>query len=308
MSETAGGEGTDARPVRVLGAPMDYGTDRRGVDMGPSAIRYAGLADAVADLGRTVTDAGDLAVPRAEERDGPGDPDARYLDEVRDVCSRLADGVAGALADGDRPLVLGGDHSLAIGSLAGSSRGADVGVVWLDAHGDLNSPETTPSGNVHGMPMAAALGLGGFADEGWARAPGLDPANVAMVGLRSLDPGERRRLRETEITALTMSDVDDRGIVPTVEAALDAAADGTDGVHVSLDLDVLDPTAAPGVGTPVRGGLSYREAHAVMEAVAERATLRSLDLVEVNPILDRGNETAELAVELAASALGRRIL
>jgi arginase len=296
-------------PVRVIGVPMDYGADRRGVDMGPSAIRYAGLADAVADADRDCADGGDLAVPRAEVRDpDAARPDAKYLPEIRDVCTRLADRVADALSEGATPLVLGGDHSLAIGSLAGTSRAADVGVVWFDAHGDLNTPDTTPSGNVHGMSLAAALGLGPFADGDWTDAPGLAPDNVALVGLRDLDPGERDRLKESPVTAFTMSDVDRRGLTAVVEDALAVATDGADGLHVSLDLDWLDPVVAPGVGTPVRGGVTYREAHAAMEMVADAGALRSLELVEVNPILDDHNGTAELAVELAASALGKRIL
>ncbi|MFB6157217.1 MAG: arginase [Haloferacaceae archaeon] len=295
-------------PVRVIGVPMDFGADRRGVDMGPSAIRYAGLAAAVDDADRAVRDAGDLDVPRAEGRADPGRPDAKFLPEIRDVCARLADRVAAAVGDGETPLVLGGDHSLAVGSLAGTARDADVGVVWFDAHGDINTPETTPSGNVHGMSLAAALGLDSFADADWTGAPGLDPGNVALVGLRDLDPGERERLRDGPVAAFTMSDIDRRGIATVVDEALDVATGGADGVHVSLDLDWLDPVAAPGVGTPVRGGVTYREAHAAMEAIADRGVLRSMDLVEVNPILDEHNGTAELAVELAASALGKRIL
>ncbi|MFB6160479.1 MAG: arginase [Haloferacaceae archaeon] len=299
------------RPVRVVGAPTDFGTHRRGVDMGPSAIRYAGLSAAVEGTGRNCVDAGDLAVPRAEERDpDAGDPNAKYLAEIETVCRSLADRVAAAAAEGALPLVLGGDHSVAIGSIAGSARDpdADVGVLWFDAHGDINTPATTPSGNVHGMPLAATLGLGAFADADWTAAPAVDPANVALVGLRSLDEGERRHVEDLPVAAYTMSDVDERGIAPVVADALDAATDGADGLHVSFDLDWLDPADAPGVGTPVRGGVTYREAHSAMELVASRASLRSLDLVEVNPILDRRNETAELAVEMAASALGKRIL
>ena len=295
----------DRRPVRVLGVPIDYGTSRRGVDMGPSAIRYAGLTEGIEGAARTCEDAGDLTVPHAVAED-PGDPDARYLDAVESVATSLADRVADALPD-RRPLVLGGDHSIAIGSLAGSARDADVGVVWFDAHADLNDPATTPTGNVHGMSLAAALGLGEFADADWARTPGLAPENVALVGLRDVDPGERARIDDLPVSAFTVGEIDERGIAAVVDDALAAATDGTDGVHVSLDLDWLDPTHAPGVGTPVRGGVTYREAHAAMERVAGDA-LRSLDLVEVNPILDSHNQTAELAVELAASALGKRVL
>lgn len=295
-----------SRPVHLLGVPTDYGASRRGVNMGPSAIRYAGLVDAVERLERECTDEGDLAVPNADRHD-PGDPDAKFLAEIRRVSTDLAGRVDDVLDAGGLPLVLGGDHSLAIGSLSGTARDADVGVLWFDAHGDSNTPETTPSGNVHGMSLAAALGLGAFGDDrAWAQAPGLDPEDVALVGLRDLDPGEQDRLRELPVAAYTMSDIDERGVTAVVDEAL-SRVDAPDGVHVSLDLDWIDPGEAPGVGTPVRGGATYREAHAAMELVAER-TLRSLELVEVNPILDRKNATAELAVGLVASALGERTL
>jgi len=302
--------------VRVIGVPADYGANRRGVDMGPSAIRYAGLSDAVERVRGGCVDAGDLTAPRAEERDpdrgAPDTGDAKFLHEVEDVCRRLSDATAAAIADCATPLVLGGDHSIAIGSIGGAARDADVGVVWFDAHGDFNTPATSPSGNVHGMPLAAALGRGAIGETEWARAGGLSEENVALVGLRSLDDPEKRAIRESDVTAFTMSDIDERGVTDVVEDALDVATDGTDGIHVSLDLDWLDPKEAPGVGTPVRGGVSYREAHSGLEKVAERDeasdALRSLELVEVNPILDEHNETAELAVELAASALGKRIL
>lgn len=300
------------REVRIIGAPTDYGADRRGVDMGPSAIRYAGLADRLAEADVDPTDAGDLSVPRAEERDPEAAPPvrgrAKFLREVREVCAPLADEVAATLAADATPLVLGGDHSIAIGTVTGSAREASVGVVWFDAHGDFNTPETTPSGNVHGMGLAALLGRGAFEGVGWANAAGLRAENVALVGLRDLDRGERELIRESDATAFTMTDVDERGIADVVEAALAVATNGTDGVHVSCDLDWLDPMEAPGVGTPVRGGATYREAHAALEAVAESGRMRSIELVEVNPILDTGNSTAELATELAASAFGKRIL
>jgi len=290
---------------------MDYGADRRGVDMGPSAIRYADLADELAAAGVETVDAGDLLVPRMEERD-PGDESAKFLPEIEDVTTRLADEVASAVDAGRTPLVLGGDHAVAIGGLVGCSRDADVGAVWFDAHGDFNTPETSPSGNVHGMPLAAALGEGRFATEEWANAPGLREENVAYVGLRTLDDAERDAIRASDMTAYTMSDIDERGIIPVVEDALDAATEGVDGIHVSLDVDWLDPDEAPGVGTPVRGGATYREAHAALETVAERDraedVLRSMDVVEVNPILDQSNRTADIAAELAASALGKRVL
>lgn len=304
------------RPVRILGAPMDHGANRRGVDMGPSAIRYAGLADQLEAAGVTPIDAGDLLVARAEERDPdaetPASGEAKFLREVETVCSRLADEVADALAVGETPLVLGGDHSVAIGTLGGAAREADLGVVWFDAHADMNTPETSPSGNVHGMPLAAVLGKGLFGSLPWAHAPRVRESAVAYVGLRSLDDREREVLAASEGTAFTMADVDERGITSVVEDALDVATTGTDGVHVSLDLDVVDPAEAPGVGTPVRGGVTYREIHAGLEAVSERdaegGVLRSMDVVEVNPILDQHNETAALAAELAASAFGKRIL
>jgi arginase len=280
--------------------------------MGPSAIRYGGLAGAVESTGVGCEDAGDVQAPRAEERDpdasAPAGGRAKFLREVEDVCASVRERVADALGDGETPVVLGGDHSVSIGSLTGSARDAEVGVLWFDAHGDFNTPETSPSGNVHGMPLAAALGLGAFADADWTDAPGLAAENVALVGLRSVDDAERRAIADSEVTAFTMSDVDERGIAEVVEEALLVATTGTEGLHVSLDLDWLDPGEAPGVGTPVRGGVTYREAHAALEAVAETGALRSLDLVEVNPILDESNATAELAAELAASAFGRRVL
>ncbi|MFW5916926.1 MAG: arginase [Halorubrum sp.] len=298
--------------VRIIGAPTDYGANRRGVDMGPSAVRYGGLADQVASAGVKAVDAGDLSVPRAEERDpdtdAPSSGDAKFLRETADVCRRLADVVSETLTNGDVPLALGGDHSIAIGSLVGSARDAEIGTVWFDAHADLNTPSTTPSGNVHGMPLAAALGMDEFADMEWATAPGLSPENVALVGLRSVDDAEVDVIRDRGFAAYTMSDIDERGITDVTEEALATAAQGVDGVHVSLDLDWLDPKEAPGVGTPVRGGVTYREAHSAMEIVDEADCLRSLELVEVNPTLDQHNETAELATELAASAFGKRVL
>jgi arginase len=323
------------RQVRIIGVPMDLGADRRGVDMGSSTIRYAGLADELDALSYEVNDAGDLPVPRAEERDPeaeqPSEGSAKFLRETSEVCTNLADEVSDTLESGQFPLVLGGDHSIAIGTVTGAARDADLGVIWFDAHGDFNTPTTSPSGNVHGMPLAALLGIGDFADVEWATAPNLSEENVAIVGLRSLDDDEREAIRESDVTAYTMSDIDERGVVPVVEDALDVAtygisasearggssdewseSDGVDGIHVSLDMDWLDPKVAPGVGTPVRGGVNYREAHTALETVAERDEaedlLRTLEVVEVNAILDEHNETAELATELAASALGKRIL
>ncbi|MFP9192086.1 arginase [Natronosalvus vescus] len=304
------------RTIHVIGAPMDYGADRRGVDMGTSAIRYAGLADELEKAGVECFDQGDLLIPRAEERDPdanqPTEGNAKFLREVENVNSRVAETVAETLDDGAFPLLLGGDHSIAIGSMNGAARDADLGVIWFDAHADLNIPDTSPSGNVHGMPLAAVLGRGMFEDLEWAHAPRVREESIAYVGLRSIDEHERELVRKSEMTAFTMSDIDERGITAVVEDALDIATTGTDGVHVSLDLDWLDPKEAPGVGTPVRGGVTYREAHSALETVSNRDTddgiLRSMDLVEVNPILDEQNETANLAVELASSAFGKRIL
>jgi len=298
--------------VRIIGAPTDYGANRRGVDMGPSAIRYGGLADELEAAGVDPRDAGDLLVPRAEERDpdaeAPARGSAKFLRETADVCGRLSEEVAATLSDGETPLVLGGDHSVAIGSVTGSARDADLGAVWFDAHADLNTPTTTPSGNVHGMPLAAVLGVDEFAGSDWAHAPTLREENVVLVGLRSVDPAERELIADSDVTAYTMSDIDARGVNDVVAEALSIAGDGVDGVHVSLDLDWLDPNEAPGVGTPVRGGVTYREAHSAMELVGEADPVRSIELVEVNPTLDHHNETAELATELAASAFGKSVL
>jgi len=253
-------------------------------------------------------------VPRPEERDPDaggfdGGP-AKFHRETRAVCADLRDAVGRAVDDGETPLVLGGDHSIAIGTVAGAADPDEsLGVVWFDAHGDFNTPATTPSGNIHGMGLSAILGQAAFGGETWGRAPAVSEANVALVGVRDVDEGERELLRESDIAVYTMSDIDARGAPAVAEDALERATDGTDGLHVSLDLDWLDPTEAPGVGTPVRGGASYREAHGAMEAVAaHRDHLRSLELVEVNPILDDHNRTAELACELAASAFGKRVL
>jgi arginase len=298
-----------AREVAVIGAPLDLGAGRRGVDMGPSAIRYAGLDKQLADkLGVRVTDAGNVVSPVVETT-AMGDANARYLGQILDLCDRLSALVAEAAGRGALPLVLGGDHSVALGSLVGMAKvhGAG-GVVWIDAHGDLNTPATSPSGNVHGMVLAAALGRAGdsFKRDGWPL-PAVEPGRLALVGVRSLDDGERELLRELDAKVFTMSEVDRIGIEPCMREAIAHAAGGAF-LHVSLDLDVVDPDYAPGVGTPVRGGLSYREAHLAMETVAESGLVDSMDVVEVNPILDRENATGQLAVELVASALGARIL
>jgi arginase len=276
--------------------------------MGPSAIRYAGLDDRLERLGLRVEDWGDVTTAVAEAS-AVGDERVRFLPQILETCERVAELVKRAVAEGFLPLVLGGDHSVALGTLGGLAYAEGPGgVLWLDAHGDLNRPETSPSGNVHGMPLAAALGLAGREFESPAfRLPAIDPARVALVGVRSLDEAERDLLRELEVDVQTMSDIDRLGIEPVVRQALERVA-GDGFVHVSLDLDVLDPEVAPGVGTPVRGGLSYREAHLAMELVAESGLAGSLEVVEVNPILDRENETGKLAVDLVASALGARIL
>jgi arginase len=296
------------QPVAVIGAGLDLGAGRRGVDMGPSAIRYAGLDDRVADLGRRCEDWGDVETAVAEAT-AVGDEHVRYLREIKAACERIAGLVSRASEEGYLPLVLGGDHSVALGTLGGLARAhGPGGVLWLDAHGDLNRPETSPTGNVHGMPLAAALGLAGpeFESDAYPL-PAVDSSRVALVGVRSLDPGERALLAELDARVFTMSELDRVGVEVAMREALDHVA-GDGFVHVSLDMDVVDPEVAPGVGTPVRGGLSYREAHLAMELVAESGVAGSLEVVEVNPILDRENQTAKLAVELVASALGARIL
>jgi arginase len=297
------------RPVSIIGAPLDLGQTRRGVDMGPSAIRYAGLADRLTEIGLAVTDRGNVIAPEPEAL-ALVDERARFLPEILAACAELAVLVQETVREGARPLVLGGDHAIALGTLAGltTAAGQAGGVIWIDAHGDLNTPESSPSGNVHGMPLAAALGRAAkwFAHEGLAL-PALDPGRVALVGIRSLDTAERASLREADIRVFTMSDIDRIGIERAMQEALDRVA-GPGFVHVSLDLDALDPEVAPGVGTPVRGGLTYREAHLACELIAESGIAGSFEVVEVNPILDRENTTALTAVELVASALGKTIL
>jgi arginase len=296
------------RQLAIIGAALDLGAGRRGVDLGPSAIRYAGIDDRLASLGLSCADWGNVETAVAEAA-SEGDPMARFLDEIKEACARIAGVVAQARGEDLLPIVLGGDHSVAIGTLGGlASLYGPGGVVWFDAHGDLNTPKTSPSGNVHGMPLAAALGLAtdAFTSEAWPL-PALDPEHVALVGIRSLDEGERELVHELGIAVYTMSDLDRRGVEPVMREALERVG-GAPFVHVSLDMDVVDPEAAPGVGTPVRGGLSYREAHLAMELVAEWGEFGSFEIVEVNPILDRENATGRLAVELAASAFGARIL
>lgn len=299
------------RTLRVLGVPLDLGAARRGVDMGPSALRLAHLDDALRRLGHTVEDRGNLASP--DRAAVPADLDGT-LAVIADVCADLAEHTADAVRADTVPLVLGGDHSVAAGSVAGVARalrerGAALGVVWLDAHADLNTPDTSPSGNVHGMPVAHLFGLG---DRRLATlaggSPAVQPRHFAYVGLRDLDPAEQARIRSLGIAAFTMRDIDERGMRAVMQDAIAIASRDTGGFHVSLDLDLLDPVEAPGVGTPVRGGVTLREAHLAMELLHDAGALVSMDVVEVNPILDRHNRTAELAVDLVASAFGRRIL
>jgi arginase len=294
--------------VAIIGAELDLGSGRRGVDMGPSAIRYAELGDRIAALGIAATDWGNVATA-LRETVATRSERARYLDEIKHTCELVARRVAQAAEAGYVPLVLGGDHSVALGTVGGMASRRGLGAaLWFDAHGDLNTPATTPTGNVHGMPLAAALGAieDGFASDAWPL-PALDPRRVSLIGVRALDDGERELVARLGVVVHTMSAIDRRGVEEVVHDAL-ARAEGAAFVHVSLDMDVIDPDVAPGVGTPIRGGLSYREAHLAMELVAESGLLGSLEIVEVNPILDRENETAKLAVELAASALGARIL
>ena len=296
------------REIAIIGAALDLGQGRRGVDMGPSAIRYAGLEERLQSLGYHVRDAGNVETA-VQEATALRDERARFLPEIRDTCERIAALVAEAAAAGAIPLVLGGDHSVALGTLGGlASVHGKGGVLWIDAHPDINTPETSPSGNVHGMPLAAALGLAGpdFESDAWPL-PALDPRRVALIGIRQLDDGERRLLRDAGVRVFTMSEIDRIGIERAVRESLDRVSGGGF-VHVSLDMDVLDPDVAPGVGTPVRGGLTYREAHLALELVAEFGLCGSLEVVEVNPILDRENTTAVTAVELVASALGKTII
>jgi arginase len=299
---------TDNRSVALIGASLDLGSGRRGVDMGPSAIRYAGLAARIERLGRQVFDRGNVEGPVAEAT-AVGNERVRFLEPIKQACERVAQLVTQSVEEGLQPVVLGGDHSVAIGTLGGLARVyGPGGVLWIDAHGDLNRPETSPTGNVHGMPLAAALGFAGpeFESEVWTF-PAVSPDRVALVATRSLDPAEAELLSELDVEVYTMSDVDRLGVERVIRQALAHIA-GPGFVHVSLDMDALEPDIAPGVGTPVRGGLSYREAHLAMELVAESGLAGSLEVVEVNPILDQENETAKLAVELVASALGARIL
>jgi arginase len=302
------------RPVHIIGVSLDLGGNRRGVDMGPSAFRIAGLGERLAALGLQVVDEGDLVAPIPETKSF-GDPTKKYIREIARVCEKLYKASLAALEKGGFPLVLGGDHSLAAGSVAATADyvrrddGKPLGLIWVDAHGDMNTPSSSGSGNVHGMPLASLLGpepaelsrIGGFT-------PKVRPDHTVLIGIRNLDEREKEIVRASGVLVFTMKDIDRSGIAQVAEQALAIAGNGTGGVHVSFDLDVCDPTIAPGVGTPVKGGLDYREAHMMMEMIADSGLLRGLDLVEVNPILDDRNMTAILGTELASSALGQKII
>jgi arginase len=301
------------RPVHIIGVPLDLGGARRGVDMGPSAFRIAGLGDRICELGRAVVDQGDLPSPIPETTKAI-DPTKKYIDEIAQVCRRLYDVATQSHQAGALPLVLGGDHSLATGSVAASAdfvrtmTSYPLGLIWVDAHGDMNTPQTTTTGNVHGMPLAALLGQEPSELSSIGTSPSVSPKHTVLVGIRNLDEKEKGKIRASGVHIFTMKDIDREGIAKIAERAIAIASAGTGGIHVSFDLDACDPMHAPGVGTPVRGGLDYREAHMVMELVADSQLLVSLDLVEVNPTLDIRNTTAELGAELALSALGKRIL
>ncbi len=292
---------------------MDLGASRRGVDMGPSALRVAGLQSRLKQLGRHVEDIGNIPVPQPEEQHY-GEKNAKYLSEISETCKALAEMVRKALDEDLVPLVLGGDHSIAVGTTAGAAahfgkKSKRIGMIWLDAHGDMNTPETSPSGNVHGMPLAAIMGYGPpeLVEIGGVK-PMVEPRNVVLVGIRELDSKERRLVKESGVHIFTMRDVDERGMGEVMAEALRFASDDTAGVAVSLDMDFVDPSDAPGVGTPVRGGVTYREAHLAFEMIADSRLMVSLELVEINPVIDEHNTTAALGVELVLSGLGKKIL
>src|SRR5438552_7899256 len=303
---------TKKRAIDVIGVPVDLGAGRRGVDMGPSAIRVADLESRLESLGHKVQDTGDLDV-MIPETQKVGEGKLRYKAPILAACDGVRKAVNGSLKRGRLPLVLGGDHSIAIGSVAGSSgffsaRGESLGLIWFDAHGDANTPDTTPSGNIHGMSLAVSLGLGDSdLTHLGGRAPKVLARNTALIGIRDLDPGERETLKKSGVTVYTMRDLDERGMRDVVDEAIRIASDGTSGVHLSFDLDVVDPEDAPGTGTPVWGGFTSREAHLAMEMRSDRAQVAAIDLVEVNPVLDTQNMTGILAAELLQSVLGKRI-
>lgn len=310
----SGNQALPTRRIQVIGVPLDLGASRRGVDMGPSAVRVAGLEARLEALGHQVTDGGNILVEIAETQ-AFGSQNARYLKQIADTCTRTAEAVVKALEQGKSPLVLGGDHSLAAGSVSGVSefyrrQGQKVGIIWIDAHSDINTPETSPSGNVHGMPLASLLGLGPEPlSTIFGYSPKIAAENTVLVGVRDIDAAERANIRRAGVTEVyTMRDIDERGMRAVMEEALRAAGRGTAGYHVSLDMDWIDPEDAPGVGTPVRGGATYREAHLAMEILADHGRMLSFEIVEVNPVIDEHNRTADLAVELACSAFGKKIL
>jgi arginase len=300
-------------PIHVIGVPLDLGGNRRGVDMGPSAFRIAGLGREIAALGREVVDCGDVPAPIPETQ-ATTDPQKKYIREIAHVCHQLYLKTLASLRAGAVPLVLGGDHSIAAGSVAASSewvretRTRPLGLIWVDAHGDMNTPATTTSGNVHGMPLAALLGGEPGELSAIGPSPSVRPEHTVLLGVRNLDTKEKRAIRDSGVHVFTMKDIDRDGIARIAERAIALASNGTGGIHVSFDLDVCDPTIAPGVGTPVKGGLDYREAHTLMELVSDSGQIVALDLVEVNPTLDVRNATAEFAIELALSAFGKNIL
>ena len=300
--------------IRLIGVPMDLGASRRGVDMGPSAVRYTDLRNRLEKLGAKVEDTGNVPVPFREDAAKGAQRGARYLGAITEVCVEVANRTRAALEAGQIPIVLGGDHALAAGSIAGAAaqlaaKGANLGAIWVDAHGDLNTPASSSSGNVHGMPLAALLGFGDKAMSGIAGAkPALRASDVALVGLRDLDGPERSHIKKWGLSAFSMRALDERGIHKVMEDAIAVATRGTEGIWVSFDMDVIDPSEAPGVGTAVPGGMTYREAHLAMEMLADSGKLVGLDMVEVNPVLDERNRTAEIACELILSAIGKRIL
>ncbi|HEY6467833.1 MAG TPA: arginase [Candidatus Acidoferrales bacterium] len=299
--------------IRIIGVPMDLGASRRGVDMGPSALRVAGLQPKLKQLGRQVEDVGNIQVPQPEEQPY-GEKKARFLGEIAETCKGLAEAVKKTLDEDQFPLVLGGDHSIAAGTVAGAAAhyqkdSKRIGLIWLDAHGDMNTPETSPSGNVHGMPLAAIMGSGPVELTGLAGiTPMVEPRSVSLVGIRELDAKERRFVKESGVHVFTMRDIDERGMREVMAEALRFAGDDTAGIAVSLDMDFVDPSDAPGVGTPVRGGVTYREAHLALEMIADTRSMVSFELVEVNPVIDLHNTTALLGVELVLSGLGKKIL
>jgi arginase len=301
------------RKIQLLGVPLDLGQSRRGVDMGPSAMRVAGLEARLEALGHIVEDGGNVSVAMPELKK-EGDPSAKYLKEITATCTKSAELVAKALEAGKIPLVLGGDHSVAAGTVSGVAEfyrrdHKTIGLLWIDAHSDINTPDSSPSGNVHGMPLAALLGLGpSELGNIFNYSPKVKPENCVLFGVRDIDAAERANILRAGITVFTMRDIDERGIRSLMEEALYIVGKGTAGYHVSLDMDWVDPEDAPGVGTPVRGGATYREAHLAMEIIADRGGMLSFEIVEINPVLDEKNRTADLAVELTASAFGKKIL